>query len=200
MTAPKQRRISHGALGRGAHSESKRLARGLGWFSIGLGLTELFAARLLCQGLGLKGHEPLVRTYGAREIATGIAILASHDPTPWIWGRVGGDALDLGTLAAGFHDNPQTENLMLATVAVAGVTALDVVCARGLTSDKQLVPAGKYNYRGRSGFPRAPAMMRGAASDFEAPQDFKIPELLSPWNGDRASSETVSATSMAGLT
>jgi hypothetical protein len=82
-----------------AHS----VARGLGWFSIGLGLAEILAPRALTRGLGMEGHEQIVRAYGVREIATGIGILSSTHPVPWIWGRVGGDALDIATLATGLQ-------------------------------------------------------------------------------------------------
>ena len=112
-----------------AHS----MARGLGWFSIGLGLAELLAPRALTRGLGMEGNEQIVQAYGVREIATGIGILSSNHPAPWIWGRVGGDALDIATLATGLQqDNPKKDNVELALVAVAGVTALDVVCGTSL--------------------------------------------------------------------
>ncbi len=52
-------------------SPSDRLARNLGWFSIGLGVVELFAARRLTGALG-KGQETPVRLCGLREIGSGI--------------------------------------------------------------------------------------------------------------------------------
>ena len=56
----------------------------------------------------MDGHEPIVFAYGVREVVNGIGILASDDPTPWVWGRVGGDALDIATVAAGMSgDNPR---------------------------------------------------------------------------------------------
>ena len=176
------------APGRGAQAGHQELARGLGWFSIGLGLLELAAPRGLCRTLGLEGRETLVRSYGVREVATGVAILMSHDPTRWILGRVAGDALDLATLAQGFDgDREQRANLVAATAAVAGVTVLDVVCAQGLMADKRLSPPGRYDYRDRSGFPRPPRAMRGAAADFETPPDFRVPDPLRPWRDDGAS-------------
>src|SRR5687767_10214077 len=69
------------------------MAQGLGWFSIALGLMEVMAPRKLAHTLGMDEHEKTIFGYGVREIATGIAILTAKDPTPWIWGRVGGDAL-----------------------------------------------------------------------------------------------------------
>jgi hypothetical protein len=182
MSHHRQGQGARGASGRGAHSPWLGVAKGLGWFSIGLGLVELLAPRAVTRTLGLHGQETLVRAYGARELATGVAILMSHDPTPWIMGRVGGDALDLATLAAGFSgDNPKKANLGVATAAVVGVTLVDVACANGLMAEKRLSAPGEFDYSDRTGFPRPPAAMRGAAKDFRTPGDFRIPDPLRPW-------------------
>lgn len=161
----------------------ERLATGLGWFSIALGVAELAAPGAICNALGMRGREGVVRAYGVREVMTGIAILASHDPTPWIWGRVGGDALDLATLATGLEgDNPKKDNVWAATAAVAGITALDLACAQRLTSGKSLSDLSEVpDYSDRSGFPKSPDAMRGAARDLKVSADFRIPEPLRPW-------------------
>src|ERR1700760_1310970 len=65
-----------------------KVAKGLGWFSIALGALELLATRELTTALGMRGNGSLVQLYGLREIATGIGILISKDPTPFVWGRV----------------------------------------------------------------------------------------------------------------
>ena len=110
-----------------ADSATDNLARGLGWFSIALGLAEVAAPRKLTKALGMEGREQLVFAYGVREIVTGIGILASRDPTPWIWGRVGGDALDIATLTPALsEDNPKRGNVMIAIASVLGATAADV--------------------------------------------------------------------------
>ncbi|MCJ2120833.1 cyclase dehydrase [Methylobacterium sp. J-001] len=186
MSTRQQPLAPRGAPGGGAATRHDELARSLGWFSIGLGFLELTAARGLCRALGLRGRETLIQAYGIREVATGVAILTSHDPTPWILGRVGGDVIDLATLATGFEDdNPKKTNLAAATAAVAGVTVLDVICAQGLIGQKRLSPPGAFDYSTRSGFPRPARTMRGAASDFEPPADFRIPEPLRSWQPDR---------------
>src|SRR5215211_5821692 len=143
------RYYSEGSRRRGqADSTTDALARGLG-------LAEVIAPRALARALGMEGTETVIRAYGMREIATGVGILASDDPTPWIWGRVAGDALDLATLATGLEgDNPERGNVLAATATVIGATVIDVVCAQGLTSEKSLNYEDRPDYGDRSGFPR----------------------------------------------
>jgi len=84
------------------------------------------------------GAQPADPLHGLREIATGIGILSQDDPTPWIWGRVVGDVLDLGTLATGLRpENRQRANVRLAIAAVAGAMTLDVLCARALATEAE---------------------------------------------------------------
>ncbi len=164
-------------------SATDALARGLGWFSIGLGLAELLAPRRITRALAMEGQETLVRAYGVREIATGIGILASKDPTPWIWGRVAGDALDLATLAGQLKGgNRHAGNVGVAIAAVAGVTALDILCAQTLSSETTEPMRPARDYSDRSGLPRGPEAMRGAALEtFETPRDYRAPEAMRPY-------------------
>jgi len=171
-----------------AHRQDDQLAiaRGLGWFSIGLGVTELVAPEALARWLGMRGSEPLLQTYGAREVGTGIGILASNDPTAWIWGRVGGDLLDIATLTSGLHDgNIKKSNVGLALAAVLGVTLVDAACASALSSSNGQLQSSRNaairSYAAASGFPTAPEKMRGLARDFKVPDDMRTPELLRPF-------------------
>jgi hypothetical protein len=137
-----------------ADTATYRLAQGLGIFSIVIGLFELICGRWLSRSLGLDGRHRAVRLFGGREILTGIAILASKDPTPWVWGRVAGDALDIGALAYGYTRDPdEVTGTTTALLAVAGATAADVYCAKKLSSgSKEPLPPLK-DYSDRSGFP-----------------------------------------------
>jgi hypothetical protein len=137
-----------------ADTATYRFAQGLGVFSIALGLIELIFGRWLGRSLGLDGKEHIVRFYGGREILTGIAILASKDPTPWVWGRVAGDALDIGTLAYGYKRDPDdVRGITTALVAVAGATAADVYCAAKLSGQSKVPLPPVKDYSHRSGFP-----------------------------------------------
>jgi len=108
-----------------------QLSRALGIFSIGLGVVELFAARRAAWTVGDPGAAPLIRGFGAREIATGLVILGNPDAPAGIWARVGGDILDLAVLGrlAGDRWNPRRGNAMAVLAAVAGVTLVDIAAA-----------------------------------------------------------------------
>jgi uncharacterized membrane protein len=114
----------------------EKIARGLGWFSIGLGVAEIIAPRSLAKLIGLRGnHSGLLRMLGAREITSGIGILSGRQPKAnWMWSRVGGDAMDLALLGSAFRLRRSNRNkLAMATAAVAGVTALDAICSQRLS-------------------------------------------------------------------
>jgi uncharacterized membrane protein len=115
---------------------AQRLALGLAWFSIGLGTVELFAPGTIARLIGVPDDDRnvnILRAMGAREAANGFAILAQPDNAAWLWSRVGGDAADLAYLASAMgSDESYDSKLALASAAVLGVAALDVLCARQL--------------------------------------------------------------------
>jgi hypothetical protein len=163
-----------------------RVATGLGWFSLGLGFAELFAPRALARWLGMRDGEQLLRSYGLREVAAGVGLLASRNPRPWMIARTGGDAIDIATLLATFRrNNSKNANVALALGAVVGVTVLDAMCTDRLCREKvQAVRRRRQavrDYSDRSGFSKPADQMRGAARDFEVPRDFRIPEPLRPY-------------------
>ena len=117
-------------------SSGKKLARGLGWFSIGLGLAELLAPRAIASISGVsKSRTGLIRLYGLREIAAGVMIFSQENPAAGMWSRVVGDAIDLASLGNAAR-SPDTNKgrLAFATANVAAVTALDVICAKQLSN------------------------------------------------------------------
>lgn len=108
------------------------LSRGLGWFSVALGVAEILAPRALDRAIGAGVHPSITRLCGLRELAAGVGLLTQPNPEPWLWSRVAGDAMDLALLASGMVGADEDERMRLigSTVAVAGVTALDVYAAR----------------------------------------------------------------------
>lgn len=151
-----------------------RLARTLGWFSIGLGVAELVAPGRIARRLGLEGKEGLIRAYGARELAAAVPTL-SVDKQVGLAMRIGGDAIDLATLATALRpDNPKRGNAAIATALVVGITLLDVLAYAGVKAAHSRTPGSERDYSDRSGLPRGPQASRGLARrDFETPPDFR---------------------------
>jgi uncharacterized membrane protein len=118
----------------GSATVEMRVARGLAWFSIGLGLAELLFPGTVARLAGLPRRRGLLRLMGVREIASGLSIFMQHRPSTAMWSRVAGDAVDL-TFMAGSLASPNARPKRLATsmVAVAGVTALDVYAGRQIS-------------------------------------------------------------------
>lgn len=117
------------------------LARGLGWFSICLGLMEIFAPHLVAKWTGV--HRPsLLRSFGFREVASGVGILSSDRPTSWMWSRVAGDAIDLAVIGEAVAEarpgSEQYQRALIAAAAVAGVMTVDVMCSAGLSAAAKL--------------------------------------------------------------
>jgi hypothetical protein len=165
-------------------SGADRLARSLGWFSIGLGLAELFAAEQMTRALGMEGKEALVRSFGLREIGSGILSL-SIDKQAGLWSRVAGDGLDIMMLASELRsDNPKRENVGVALAMVLGVTLLDFIGAQGVTSRHSRNRGRRRDYRDRSGFPKGVGAARGAArKDFEMPREMRAAPILAYASG-----------------
>lgn len=135
-----------------ADSATFRLAQFLGVFSIMLGVGELIWGGVIARHTGLEGYEWLVRVYGAREIANGLLILFSKDPTPWIWLRVIGDALDAATLVWGYTRDPShVMGVVIAFVAVTPVVIADIYCAIKLSGESKRPLAPVKDYSDRSG-------------------------------------------------
>ncbi|TXR49445.1 hypothetical protein [Phyllobacterium endophyticum] len=144
-------------------SASDRLARNLGWFSIGLGLAEIVAAEKITSALGMRGKENLVRAYGVREITSGFMTL-SVDKQAGLASRIAGDFLDIATLATGMRpDNYKRENAAVALAMVAGITLLDIIATGAITARHTSLRGQGRSYADRSGFPRGVETSRGAA-------------------------------------
>jgi uncharacterized membrane protein len=113
------------------------LARALGVFSVGLGLTQVLAPDGVARAIGLDaddGNRTRLRAVGFREIATGVGLLTRERPAAFAWGRVTGDLMDLALLGRAFasrrHDN---RRVAAAAAAVAGIMVLDILASQRLS-------------------------------------------------------------------
>jgi uncharacterized membrane protein len=125
--------------------DAERVARGLGWLSIGLGLAQITAPRGVARMIGVDDDEANRNTMvaiGVRELASGVGILTRERPAGPVWTRVGGDVMDLALLGRALRsDYVQRNRVAAATAAVVGVTILDVLTGRSLARDSGTHPA-----------------------------------------------------------
>lgn len=165
------------------------ISRGLGFFSLGLGLAELLAPRKVAQAAGINDdHDLLIRGLGAREVASGLAILSGMHTKESVWSRVLGDAVDLGLMAAAAKSpNTDRRKLTAAMIAVGSVTALDVFTSLRLTRGPRIDPKWRYTpANGRAGIEvrnhrQLPAPVAAAAPVASAPTEIRAPSS----NGER---------------
>jgi hypothetical protein len=109
------------------------LIKALSAASLGLGSAELAAPRTLAVLAGLdesRRAAGVIRSFGFRECASGVALIAG--PPQLMWTRVAGDALDLGLLLVALKGlrGRRRRRCATAVVTIAGITALDVYTAR----------------------------------------------------------------------
>ena len=114
-----------------------RAGVGLGYFSLGLGLFELLAPKVVARLVGASTDGPgvvLIRAIGARELISGVGLLRRPRSPGWFCARVVGDLMDLTLLGRQLATSRSSRNgVLFATAAVAGVTALDTLSAASLS-------------------------------------------------------------------
>jgi hypothetical protein len=109
----------------------------------------------------MEGKENLVRAYGVREVATGIASL-SPEKNVGLWSRVTGDVLDIATLLPAYSDdNPKKKNVGLALAGVGLTTLIDLASAGAVTATHRRGSRRPKDFGDRSGWPKGMEQARG---------------------------------------
>jgi ferritin-like metal-binding protein YciE len=108
-----------------------RASSALGWFSVALGAAEVLAPASVARLVGIKHQPDLLRFLGAREIASGVGLLTSQNPSKWLWARVAGDLMDLVVLGSTplRAERGARSKLAVATTSIVGITAIDALAA-----------------------------------------------------------------------
>jgi hypothetical protein len=116
--------------------------RGLGWASIGIGLTEVLAPKQVNDMLGLDDtpdRRGVLRVCGVREICQGISILTESEANErmksGVWARVAGDMLDTALLGVAATKTKKPFAFAVITAMVMGIGLADLLCATRLTKD-----------------------------------------------------------------
>jgi uncharacterized membrane protein len=153
----------------------QRRGRGLGWMSLGLGVAQLAAPDRVRRLSGVDDSvtwRTVVPLVGARELVHAAGLLTSRRKDVWAWTRVVGDAMDLTALgmALAHRDGSRRRRLLAVTVAVAGITLLDLLTAIQATrADKtSAAPTMRGARKGESMELTATTTIRKSASEVYA--------------------------------
>jgi uncharacterized membrane protein len=116
----------------------RRLGRGLGMVSLGIGLAELTRPGRLSRATGVGRWvraRAIMPALGVRELGHAAGLLSGRRPVRWVWTRVAGDAIDLGLLGRAHAYGRMTDRRRAAVAAgaVLGITAVDVYAALRMT-------------------------------------------------------------------
>jgi hypothetical protein len=151
------------STGQRSQDASDGLARGLGWFSLGLGMLQIVAPQRITRAFGIPGSEHVVRAYGAREIASGMLTL-STEKKAGLASRVAGDGLDIATLVGLLaYGSPRRSTVKAALAMVVGIAVLDLVATKAVAASRARPKGNGRDYSDRSGFPGGVASARGIA-------------------------------------
>lgn len=126
---------SDGATTTCGKTQEQRLAHGLGWIGLGIGLAEIVAPHRMATMIGVSPvHRSLIRAMGLRELASSAGMFRDRTPATAVWSRVVGDVFDLALLSAAFASRRSKPGRLLATTtAVAGMMAIDLIAAQQLS-------------------------------------------------------------------
>jgi hypothetical protein len=126
-------------------------SKALGFASIGIGLAELTMPEKIERWLGIGSgeHANILRVLGARELMHAADILSHRDPTPGVWSRVAGDALDGALFAAAARKTRRPSGYATAALLLLGITVADVIFAKRLSRRRREL---EYSRRGRRHF------------------------------------------------
>jgi uncharacterized membrane protein len=117
---------------------ARRLGKGLGWFSLGLGVPLLIMPRSVGRLIGV-GDGPiarvLLRFVGARELLSAYGILRRPDQRAWLWSRVGGDSMDLMLLSGAMAGGGHARRVGVTMGAVSAAAALDGIAVARMSGD-----------------------------------------------------------------
>ena len=131
-----------GMSSRAPDVDDVEFARGLGWASIGIGLTELLAPKQVNNLLGLDDspdRRGTLRVLGVRELCHGIAILSEEEANQRmaasVASRVAGDVLDSALLGIAATKTKKPFQFAVITAMVLGIGLADLLCAKRVRED-----------------------------------------------------------------
>ncbi|MEH1096495.1 SRPBCC family protein [Micromonospora sp. CPCC 205739] len=127
---------------------SEGLARVLGWFSLGLGITTLAATPRVSRLCGVddsRTAQIVLRAAGIRELGHAAALLVPRHAGPAAWTRVAGDVMDLAAAGRAMRNrrDVRRRRLTYTVAALAGITAIDLYASLRATRGRRMTGANR---------------------------------------------------------
>jgi uncharacterized membrane protein len=127
---------------RNGERNSRRIGAAIAIGSIGLGIAEILAPRLLSRVIGIRqtaATSTVMRVCGVREIVVGLGMLVQPQRALWAWARVAEDALDVALLYSMTQSRGNNRALVSASMALTtGALALDALRAVQLNAQNSV--------------------------------------------------------------
>ncbi len=105
--------------------DKHKLARGIGWLSVAVGLQLVVAPRSGTRGFGMGDRPTLGRIMGVRDLVVGAGLLRGEDTRTWLLARGINDAVDAAIILGGAASGTFPRDR--APVGIAIATSLSVV-------------------------------------------------------------------------
>ena len=113
--------------------DEHRLARMLGWVSLGIGSVVIAVPGPLMKALGLGDRPNLGRFLAARDLVLGAGLLRGRNTATWCWARGIADALDVALILGGAATGAfRRDRALIGVASGAGFSALSFWLARRL--------------------------------------------------------------------
>ena len=113
--------------------DEHRLARMLGWVSLGIGSVVIAVPGPLMKALGLGDRPNLGRFLAARDLVLGAGLLRGRNTAAWCWARGIADALDVALILGGAATGAfRRDRALIGVASGAGFSALSFWLARRL--------------------------------------------------------------------
>ncbi len=189
--------VESGAEAGGGSSAAGVLARGLGLFSLGLGVAQVLAPQRVVSMVGAPVTQTsllVTRVMGVREIAHGLGVITSSRPAPWLWTRVAGDAIDMGLLGRSMNAaGAKPARVAGAMAAVAGTAAADLYDSVSLSRSDETVGTTPMRVKAAVTINRSADDLYRYWSNYENLPDFMTHLKSVEWLDDGRSKWTVRA-------
>ena len=114
---------------------AQKIARALGWFTLGLGVTEMVAPRAVANFVGRSWRPSETRLMGLRKVLAGVGTITGAQWTGRSWARVGGNLLEL---ARSRKSKPPVTKMRRSSTAVCAAVAVGALAGAAIINVKRV--------------------------------------------------------------